>query len=121
MLDELPKIILDNEDSPVAAWNSATQAISYAMGANISPNANASTTPLIWTKGVDETNGEWSDTSPWLGDGGHIAFVDGHVEYFEDLLGEDGESGSLIDPSTGNPTKSIKDALGTAGEVLENE
>ncbi|ADE55786.1 pilus assembly FimT family protein [Coraliomargarita akajimensis] len=121
LLDEIPKIILDTESAPVQAWTNATQAISYAMGTNISPNAGASTTPLIWTKGLDETTGEWAPDSPWLGKGGHIAFLDGHVEYFEDLLGDDGTSGALIDPTSGSPTKNIKTALGANGVIVENE
>ena len=45
----------------------------------------ASTTPLLWTKGL-QTSGIWPVDSPWTTNTGHIAFLDGHVEPFE---GED--------------------------------
>ncbi len=60
------------------------EVISYSGVVNMSVNAPSSTTPLLWTKGLS-SDGYWSDTSPWQGKGGHIAFMDGHVEYFPNL------------------------------------
>lgn len=114
----IPKIILDNNDSPVAQWTAASSYISYSMAAGISANASATTTPIIWTKGLGAGDEEWAADSPWLGDGGHIAFADGHVEFLQDTLGEDG-TGAFINPTTSTPTTSIADALGSEGVVLE--
>ncbi len=66
-------------------WDAIEPAvISYAVVVGMSPNAPTSTTPLLWTKGLQD-NGTWTMTSPWQGDGGHIAFMDGHVEWFPNL------------------------------------
>ena len=58
--------------------------ISYSAAVNMSVNAPSSTTPLIWTKGLG-SDGYWSETSPWQGKAGHIAFMDGHVESFPNI------------------------------------
>lgn len=90
--------------------------ISYVFVVNMSPNAAASTTPLLWTKGLNEsTTGEWSITSPWQGKGGHIAFMDGHVEFFDNLTADEnklapgsasGQTGSTNDISVAIQTTS---------------
>jgi len=114
----IPKVILDIDDAPVAQWTSANTYISYSMAAGISANASATTTPLIWTKGLGAGDEEWAADSPWLGDGGHIAFADGHIEYLQDTTGEDG-NGTFINPLTSTPTSNILEALGTNGAILE--
>tara|TARA_B100000614_G_C14510643_1_gene478417 strand:- start:348 stop:1073 length:726 start_codon:yes stop_codon:yes gene_type:complete len=67
-----------------AEWTAITEeVISYSAVVDMNANASGST-PLIWTKGL-QTDGTWTITSPWQGEGGHIAFMDGHVEFFPNI------------------------------------
>ena len=51
----------------------------------MSANAQGSTTPLIWTKGL-QSEGIWdAAVNPWGNKGGHIAYMDGHVEFFDNV------------------------------------
>lgn len=88
---------------------------SWAVVAGMSTSAPPTTTPLIWTRGLDETNGTWSVTdSPWKGKGGHIAFLDGHVSWYGSLDPDinDGEELTCYPTqSTTGPTSSILLAL----------
>ena len=66
---------------------------------------NASATVLIWTTdgGKIFQGGTWNEGSPWEGSGGHIAYVDGHVVYFDNTDGGHGE-GELTNYKTGDTT-----------------
>jgi prepilin-type N-terminal cleavage/methylation domain-containing protein/prepilin-type processing-associated H-X9-DG protein len=115
-LADIPQIILqnvnnDNPVTPTELWNDASQSISYEMGVDLSPNAQSTVTPLIWTRGLD-SSGNWETDSPWEGQGGHIAFLDGHVTFYEDVVD------LLVDPDTGNPTSDIEIAIGENAQVL---
>jgi prepilin-type N-terminal cleavage/methylation domain-containing protein/prepilin-type processing-associated H-X9-DG protein len=95
-----------------APWNdSVPVGYDFALGAG--GNDPTSTTPLLWTRGLS-TGGNWGKNSPW-GLGGHIAFLDGHVTFYNDLEGEDGQ---LVDPSTGQPTDNIALVHSGAGAIL---
>ncbi len=76
--------------------------VGYDFAIGISGNAPTSTTPLLWTRALT-TSGTWGQNSPW-GLGGHIAFLDGHVSFYNELGTEDGQ---LVDPDTGNLTNDI--------------
>lgn len=43
-----------------------------------------STTPVAWTRGL-QPDGKWAKDSPYDGDGGHIVFLGGNVQWFRDL------------------------------------
>ena len=116
----IPKVILTTTGGTVATatdWVPAnTDAISYSMAVNISPNAPASVTPIIWTKGL-QADGTWPSNrqvSPWGDSGGHIAFADGHVQFYENTTNE------LIDPSDSSTTTNIETAVGGSTNVLSN-
>jgi len=118
-LAEIPQVILQNvgTDDPVTAttnWNDAADAVSYEMGADLSPNAQATITPLIWTRGL-ETSGNWEPDSPWEGKGGHIAFMDGHVVFYEDVVDQ------LVDPDTAESVSNIETAIGENASVLRED
>lgn len=90
----------------------AAYPMSYTVVAKITPGAPAATTPVAWSRGLG-TDGRWHASGaakPGVyGDhGGHIAFLDGHVEYFEDLSAE---GGRLTDYLTRQPTADITKAL----------
>ena len=46
----------------------------------------------MWTRGHEGDEGTWDPDSPWSGDGGHVLFSNGKVEFYEDTKGAD-ESG----------------------------
>lgn len=95
-----------------APWDdSVPVGYDFALGAG--GNDPTSTTPLLWTRGLSNA-GNWGKNTPW-GLGGHIAFLDGHVTFYNDLEGEDGQ---LVDPSTGQPTENIQVVHSGAGAIL---
>ncbi|HAV14349.1 MAG TPA: hypothetical protein DCX06_12785 [Opitutae bacterium] len=79
--------------------------VGYDFAIGVSGNAPTSTTPLLWTRGLDLTNGTWGKNTPW-GLGGHIAYLDGHVQFYTELGEEDG---LLVNPTTGVLTKAMSD------------
>ncbi|MGB0743918.1 MAG: type II secretion system protein [Opitutales bacterium] len=116
-LAEIPQIILTNVNNdqavaPTSNWSDATDSISYEMGADLSPNSQATVTPLIWTRGLS-TSGTWESDSPWEGQGGHIAFLDGHVTFYDDVVDQ------LVDQDTGEQTSNIEVAIGENATVLK--
>lgn len=78
--------------------------VGYDFAVAVSGNAPSTTTPLLWTRGLN-TSGTWGKDSPW-GLGGHIAYLDGHVSFYNELGEEDGQ---LVDPDTGTLTTNIND------------
>mgnify|MGYP001324893265 CR=1 FL=1 len=47
----------------------------------------------MWTRGLDTGATEWVDSSPWEGEGGHVLFSNGKVEWFESTRTEDRPEG----------------------------
>jgi prepilin-type N-terminal cleavage/methylation domain-containing protein len=82
-------------------WNNKVP-LSYDFALAAGGNDPPSTTPLTWTRGLS-SSGNWGKDSPW-GLGGHIAFLDAHVSWYNDLEGEDGQ---LVNPSNGTLTNNI--------------
>jgi len=107
----IPKVILDVDDAPTGSFEADVNSYgSYAMAVNVSPNAQSSITPLIWTKGIATTSWDQDKSvSPWGDDGGHIAFLDGHVSFYPDL-GPSPANGELVS-TTGTPTNDITAAV----------
>src|SRR5208282_5863131 len=62
---------------------------SWAFVTGLSTSAPATTTPLVWTYGLSHT-GQWAQQSVWKGAGGHMAFLDGHVDWYEKLSTDPG-------------------------------
>lgn len=83
--------------------------VGYDFAIGVSGNAPTSTTPLLWTRALT-TAGTWGKDSPW-GLGGHIAYLDGHVSFYNELGSEDGQ---LVDPQTGRQTVNIQDVHDSA-------
>lgn len=101
---------------PDTNWTSlaSQDGIGYIVVVNMSPNAPTSTTPLLWTKGLT-TGGEWGTNTPWQGKGGHISFMDGHVEWFTNLTDDDNKLplGSAAAAGGTTTTSNIADAIKT--------
>ena len=116
-LSEIPNTIFrgfGKERTVDPDFENAKDNISYSM-ARVSANASAST-PLIWTKGLTE-DGTWNvdtELSPWGDEGGHIIFVGGNVEFFQQI-----EEGDLRKPD-GTPTAAIQEAFTRVNRILES-
>ena len=109
--DAMPSIVGFRDENNVyktsPEWK-ANAPVGYDFAIGISGNAPTSTTPLLWTRGLKVNgvgSGTWGKDSPW-GLGGHIAFLDGHVKYFNEIGVEDGQ---LVNPSNGSLTSSMAD------------
>ena len=119
---ELPKLIgsrqSDGSFEPNPDWiSSDEEIIGYAGVVGMSGNANGSTTPLIWTKGL-QTNGFWDPAvNPWGANGGHIAFMDGHIEYHENIAEPKQLVGNSAASSAGQTTENINDAVDSTENV----
>jgi len=104
---ELPAIVgyrdSDNAFQTAEDWTQDVP-VGYDFAIGVSGNAPTSTTPLLWTRALT-TSGTWGKDSPW-GLGGHIAYLDGHVLFYNELGTEDGQ---LVDPENGQLTVNIQD------------
>ena len=87
--------------------------VSYDFVIGVGGNDATTTTPLLFTRGLS-TGGQWDNTTPW-GRGGHIAFLDAHVTFYNEL--DDTELG-LVDRTTGKLTVNYEDAIRDTAEVL---
>jgi prepilin-type N-terminal cleavage/methylation domain-containing protein/prepilin-type processing-associated H-X9-DG protein len=90
-------------------WN-ANVKLSYDFALGVGGNDPTSTTPLVWTRGLD-TQGNWGIDTPWKR-GGHIAFLDGHVQFYNEL--DPQEDGALSNPTNGDTTLDINQVVGSA-------
>lgn len=60
--------------------------------------AMGSNTPVVWTRGLAAASGNWDpdrQNSVYGSDGGHVFFLGGHVQFF-DNLGTDDANGRLV-------------------------
>ena len=116
----IPKVIISGNTSTATAPDPdfANATLSVVMVANVS-NDNPSTIIIAWTRGL-QPNGTWSANSPWGGTGGHIAFLDGHVVWFNKLDAADPTS-SLLKYGTNIPTANITEALPPGAVILSAE
>jgi prepilin-type processing-associated H-X9-DG protein len=86
--------------------------LSYEILANIPHASVPTTTPIAWTRGL-QSDGTWLPDSPWQGEGGHIAYLDGHVEWIEKF--------SSVKYGTNIPTTNIREALPPGAVILSAE
>lgn len=90
------------------------QPVSFDLIVGLSSNAPSST-PVAITRGLNISTGQWSSdetVSPYGDDGGHIAFLDGHVEWFSSI------NGKLTSPITRKPVDSILKAVTTGAKFF---
>ncbi len=94
--------------------------ISWEVANNVPTTAKA-TTPLVWTRGL-KSNGTWDEETGVFGaEGGHIAFVDAHVEWYTSLRDEDTGQGLLNAYNRTNRTYNIAHAIkGGSKNILKS-
>jgi len=123
----LPKVVVSgdmNSATDVDPTFAAAKPKSWAFVAGLSPNAPPTSTPLLWTYGLAST-GIWAVDSPWKG-GGHIAYLDGHVEW-ADKLDKNGSGVSFTGYSTlgngiaGMPQVDFNNAINPKAVVLNKD
>lgn len=111
------KDLSDGSISDNTEWENlgTVGAIGYEFVVNANANAPSSTTPLVWTRGLwsDDTERWSNENNPWgPNHGGHILFMDGHVEFHDTLEDPDNtDNGVLVHATDGTNTKSIRDAV----------
>ena len=62
----------------------ADQRIHYEMALGLPLGAPQRTTPLFWTRGLQE-DGTWGSDSPYQGKGGFVCFLDGRITWYPDF------------------------------------
>jgi prepilin-type N-terminal cleavage/methylation domain-containing protein/prepilin-type processing-associated H-X9-DG protein len=121
----LPRVIANPPATGGGRWTLNPEfdgfPLSVAVANGLASRADASTTPVTWTRGLG-TNGSWApltDANPGVyGDrGGHIAFLDGHVTFYSNLTEE---GGRLLHFTTRQPTSNIQEALNPGAQGLES-
>ncbi len=120
-LPAIPSVILEdvsNLTSVSPDFNGSP--MSYATARNLPSSAPASTTPIIWTRGL-QSSGDWGEDSPFSGKVGHIGFLDGHVSQYDTLRDEEGGTSGLLlvlGSRTAEKTTDITRAVGGSSNVL---
>ncbi|MGF1448009.1 MAG: type II secretion system protein [Opitutales bacterium] len=90
--------------------------LAYSAVINIPGSVDATRYPFLFTRGL-QPSGEWDEDSPWSGDGGHIAFLGGNVEWFDEL--DDTTDESLRNYDTPEEqTANIELAVKAAADIL---
>lgn len=90
--------------------------LSFTVVVGVGVYMNPSTTPIAWTRGLRE-DGEWDlHKGVWGDTGGWVAFLDGHVAWYNNLKDEENQ---LCSHSTYEGTSSIIESLNPGVRVLE--
>lgn len=120
-----PKVVAFSDGAGSWSLNSDFSGfpLSVSVVSGLQPGSDPSTTPVAWSRGL-QTDGTWvgptsGKPSPWNGEGGFVAFLDGHVEWYADLKGEDGK-GALVNYVTKKPTANILEAINSTATVLSS-
>lgn len=120
-----PEVIATQPNPPTVGFRDASgefqpnseftgSPVSYDFIIGVGGSNPSTTTPLLWTRGLS-TSGQWDNTTPW-GRGGHIAYLDGHVTFYNDL---DGSESGFVNSQTGQLTANYNEALPANAKLLE--
>ena len=110
------KNIVDNQHSTLGNFKELL--LDWVCIAPIPLNAPLTTTPILYSRGLNVPKGVWEEDSVYGTKGGFIAFLDGHTEFFSDLHHK------LVNFRTQQPTSQIQEAVppqahayGTMGRI----
>jgi len=122
----IPKVVIignmQDANAPSPDFNNAKPK-SWAFAIGLSTSAQSTSTPLLWTYGLGH-NGIWANSSPWKGSGGHIAYLDGHVEWADKLTTDASGisfTGYATSAKAGQPTVDYTDAVNSKAKVLNSD
>lgn len=87
-------------------------AFSINIVLGINDSCNASTTPIAFTRGLQE-DGTWSSDGVFGKKGGYIAFLDGHVKWYSKVTGK------LLKCDLSQMVSNILDAIPSSGTILD--
>lgn len=77
----------------------------------------SSTTPIVWTRGL-QAAGTWSATTGvWGAEGGHVSFGDGHVTWYDNTIGQFVDRTNAAGGVTPDWSKAVKAAAPFPTEV----
>lgn len=80
----------------------------------------SSTTPIVWTRGL-QTDGTWSATTGvWASEGGHVSFGDGHVTWYDNTKGQFIDRTSATGAPQENWQKAVKSTALTDPALEQN-
>ncbi len=103
----IPQAVVDpSKDTPTINLTADAGPISWGVIINVPSTAPISTTPIIFTRGIGKTESKWEPTSPWLGKGGHIVYLDAHQGWYDSLDPNEGGT-ALQEMRTGQEANSI--------------
>lgn len=106
----LPKAIFSDVKNKTLNSTFSSALLSYEIAVGI-PLQSPGETPIMWTRGL-KNDGTWPDDSPYNGKGGHVAFLDGHVEWYA-------KTTDAFYNSKGQVTSNIQDALPSSAIILK--
>jgi prepilin-type processing-associated H-X9-DG protein len=89
-----------------------TDQVSFCVAVAVDPNAPASLTPILWTRGLQD-DGTWRD-GVYGSQGGFVAFLDGHVQWYKSLA----SGKKLLRYGHDEVTVNIREALPPGARVL---
>ena len=70
---------LDDDQKNAMAWSIAIPG--EDANPKLEQNLRSGPFPIMWTRGHEGDEGTWDPDSPWSGDGGHVLFSNGKVEF----------------------------------------
>jgi prepilin-type N-terminal cleavage/methylation domain-containing protein len=91
--------------------------LSIVAVVNVSANAPASTTPIAYSRGLNAKTGTWDRNSTYSGEGGFIAFLDGHVQFFNNITEPENQ---LVHFYTGERTSNIVEAVNSGAKAVSH-
>lgn len=114
-------------------WSDNLEEFSVYVIDGVPMDAPQSTTPIAFTRGLPDVGNDTLGTglAKWPGKkdtngavgvygdkGGYIAFLDGHVEWFEDLGKSDDGEGKLMKWGGDQTTNDIREAIPKSAKIL---
>ena len=114
---------LDTEQKDAIGWTIAIPG--DGASTKLDQNLQSGPFPIMWTRG--HTGDAWDPDSPWSGEGGHVLYSNGKVEWFESTTTDNGD-GVFAKPPADDADADAdiekvtdpKDALPEGWEILES-
>ena len=118
-----PKQVLTGAaGSKTIAVASPSASVGYISWAAYTPTVRnlSSTTPIVWTRGL-QIDGTWSATKGvWAAEGGHVSFGDGHVSWYDNTKGAFVDRTSVSGGTTDSWQKAVKSTALTDAALEQN-
>ena len=99
----IPKRIIGTNQDILADFKELQ--LSWVVIRGVPTNVPLETTPLLYSKGLNIQTGEWEEDSLYGKQGGLVAYMDGHVQFYKNLKEQ------LIHFKTGTVVSDLRDAI----------